>query len=381
MLALPPPPNLAGAPGGKGSALAIAKPKPPGPMAAPGVQLARPQVAPGRPKVPGVSAVQAQPQRAVDERSFMIPGLQERAFTEQFVQHVFETIDLDKRGELSASDIRRILALCGDSAATDPEVDEMIRLVDHDGSKIVTLEKFLYFFLHPPLVFKNFDLAKRDAIVDERPKAKAVAKAKAKPSDEAKEEREELMSEFTKGKGLKPAFIKQIYQKFLEVDADGSGLIGYEEFQVVLGQPDSPMLKRMFEMFDTDNSGELELKEFIVGLSMYTASTPQDKLKFAFTMYDEDQSGFIERNELINLIKATLPELQGDLLERRADAVYVSLGKRPNAKLSFDDFVQYAQTNSELLLPAYNITRSMDKRLSQMGAASSSGPAVRQAGI
>jgi serine/threonine-protein phosphatase 2B regulatory subunit len=341
-------------------------------MPALGTQLERPRVAPARPGAkPG--AVQAQPQKSVDERSFMIPGLQERPFTEQHLQDIFETIDLDKRGELSASDIRRVLAVCGDSNASDPEVDEMIRLVDHDGSKIVTLDKFLHFFLHPPLVFKNFDLAKREAIADQRPKAQPKAVPKSAPDElEQKQVREEIMSEFTKGKGLKPAFIKQIYQKFLEVDTDGSGLIGYDEFQAILGQPDSPMLKQMFNMFDTDGSGELELKEFIVGLSMYTSSSPTDKLKFAFTMYDEDQSGFIERNELLNLIKSTLPELKGDHLERRADAVYSTLGLRNNAKLSFDHFVQYSQTNSELLLPAYNITRSMDKRLSSMGIASSS---------
>jgi len=223
-------------------------------------------------------------------------------------------------------------------------------------------------------VFKNFDLAKRDAIVDDRPKAKpkAVSKAAQPDEDEAKQAREEIMAEFTKGKGLKPAFIKKIYQKFLEVDTDGSGLIGYDEFQQILGQEDSPMLRQMFNIFDTDGSGELELKEFIVGLSTYTSSSPQDKLRFAFTMYDEDQSGFIERNELLALIKATCPDLHGDQLDRRADSVYSSLGLWKNAKLSFDHFVQYSQSNPELLLPAYNITRAMDKRLSQMGMASTS---------
>ena len=63
------------------------------------------------------------------------------------------------------------------------------------------------------------------------------------------------------------------------------------------------MMRRMFEMFDADRSGTLELKEFMVCLSAFTSATKADKLKFAFMMFDEDGSGCIDRPELIKILR------------------------------------------------------------------------------
>lgn len=38
---------------------------------------------------------------------------------------------------------------------------------------------------------------------------------------------------------------------------------------------------------DEDGSGSIELKEFIMVLSRYTAAARTEKLKFAFMMFDE----------------------------------------------------------------------------------------------
>ena len=56
-------------------------------------------------------------------------------------------------------------------------------------------------------------------------------------------------------------------------------------------QEDSPVLKRMFEMFDTDKSGQIDMREFLIGISGYTGASRQDRLKFSFMMFDEDASG------------------------------------------------------------------------------------------
>merc|ERR1719247_379727 len=115
------------------------------------------------------------------------------------------------------------------------------------------------------------------------------------------------MTEFTDGKGMKAGFVKEVYQKFLAMDEDGSGKIGYPEFMQILGHEDSIQLQRMFAMFDKDGSGEIELKELIIGLSTYASSKPEDKLKFAFMMYDEDQSGYLEKGEIEKLLRGVDP--------------------------------------------------------------------------
>jgi len=57
----------------------------------------------------------------------------------------------------------------------------------------------------------------------------------------------------------------------------------------VLEQPDTPQLKRMFEIFDSDGSGFVDSKEFLVGISGYTGSSKEDRLKFCFMIFDGQQ--------------------------------------------------------------------------------------------
>ena len=47
---------------------------------------------------------------------------------------------------------------------------------------------------------------------------------------------------------------------------------------------DDPLHRRLFQLFDDDDSGEISLREFIVGISSYTGAEPKDKLRFAFMM-------------------------------------------------------------------------------------------------
>merc|ERR550537_793790 len=95
--------------------------------------------------------------------------------------------------------------------------------------------------------------------------------SRRKQSKEGNYQRVDVMQEFA-GEGMQPAQIKKYYQRFVEVDTDGSGLIGYEEFLQVLEAEDTSMHRRLFQMFDDDNSGEISLKEFIVGISSYTSA-------------------------------------------------------------------------------------------------------------
>jgi serine/threonine-protein phosphatase 2B regulatory subunit len=129
----------------------------------------------------------------------------------------------------------------------------------------------------------------------------------------------------------------------------------------VLEKEDDAMLRRLFQMFDDDNSGEISLKEFIVGISSYTQAEPQDKLKFAFMMFDEDSSGFLDRGELIKIIKANAADQNPteQYCNNRADQIYRQVGLPTDAQISFDRFVKIAEENPALLLPAYAVTQAL----------------------
>lgn len=47
----------------------------------------------------------------------------------------------------------------------------------------------------------------------------------------------------------------------------------------------------MFRAFDEDNNGAIDFREFIIGLSVSSRGTPDEKLGFAFKLYDVNRDG------------------------------------------------------------------------------------------
>ena len=83
------------------------------------------------------------------------------------------------------------------------------------------------------------------------------------------------------------------------------------------------MVKRVIDVFDGDANGEVDFKEFVLGLAEFTLNEEDDyerKLKFAFKIYDMDRDGYISNTELhevsitFNMIMAELTVLSLELV-------------------------------------------------------------------
>ena len=77
--------------------------------------------------------------------------------------------------------------------------------------------------------------------------------------------------------------IKRLGKRFKKLDLDGSGSISIEEFMSLPELQQNPLVRRVIDIFDDDNNGEVDFKEFIQGLSHFSAKgNVESKLKFAF---------------------------------------------------------------------------------------------------
>lgn len=316
-------------------------------------------------RTPGVAPhqVTSEPRGDHNPERSLVPGLEQRQFSDEEIKSAFDTFDLDKNRFVGAMEIRHILNLIGEHA-TDEEIDEMIRMCDTDGDGQVTYDEFNKLMSQPPPQPPHVALLKKKVARGPSAGSEMAGRSANLTSLNAglgainKSSRvtsvEILVKKLTGGLDkIKPSQIKKIYKRFQDIDTDKSGVIEYNEFIAALEMDDDPTSRQMFRVFDMDGSNSIELKEFIVVLSRYTSAAKSEKLKFAFMMYDEDGSGAIERDELINMLQASfiIEALSPAELEDRADKVFDFLGIPRDSSISYEDFLRLSSASSGLIYP------------------------------
>lgn len=175
---------------------------------------------------------------------------------------------------MGAAEIRHVLINIGENV-TDEEVDEMIRMVDKDGDGQVSFEEFYAMVTSgqavPPGLWDGPGGGSGEQ-GQMAPAAGMVAQGggSAAPVIQQRNARKNALDEFAREYNIKPESIRKAYKRFQETDVDHSGLIDYTEFCEVLQVEPSPQSERLFQLFDRDRSGQIDVKEFMIGTSLIT---------------------------------------------------------------------------------------------------------------
>ena len=102
----------------------------------------------------------------------------------------------------------------------------------------------------------------------------------------------------------------------------------------------NPLVHRVISIFDTDQNGEVDFKEFIQGVSQFSVKgDKQSKLKFAFRIYDIDNDGYISNGELFQVLKMMVgSNLNDTQLQQIVDKTILLADKDNDGRVSFDEF-------------------------------------------
>eukprot|EP00455_Lapot_gusevi_P028539 TRINITY_DN3048_c0_g1_i5.p1 TRINITY_DN3048_c0_g1~~TRINITY_DN3048_c0_g1_i5.p1 ORF type:complete len:292 (+),score=63.80 TRINITY_DN3048_c0_g1_i5:100-975(+) len=275
------------------------------------------------------------------------------------VKHAFHSFDLDDNNFIGASELRHLFNSIG-QMVSDQEVDEMIRMCDSDGDGQVSFDEFagmVFKYTGPPIVtaaaaegqankphvnvFKPAAISSAAVIVDEK-------KLEAEDPAKRRAQFKELALQLT----LEQEDVPQLYDRYAKVPRNESG-ISYQEFSELLPNETDTIRQELFRLFDYDNTGLIDFREFALALLNFLSTSKDQKIRFAFLMFDTDHNGFLSDIELISVLKATYLACRDDQVRVKAEAISRQADTDHDGQISFDEFLNITKKFPNLLFPSF----------------------------
>jgi len=151
----------------------------------------------------------------------------------------------------------------------------------------------------------------------------------------------------------------RLEKRFDKLDLDHSGAISVGEFVQVPELKENPLVKRVVDIFDSDLNGEVDFKEFVMGLAQFSSRETEDmRLQFIFRIYDMDRDGYISNGELFQVLKMmTGSNLTDQQLQQIVDKTIIYLDKDADGKISFEEFRQLVETRNTVAKMSVDVSK------------------------
>ncbi|XP_050712719.1 lysophosphatidylcholine acyltransferase 1-like isoform X3 [Eriocheir sinensis] len=141
--------------------------------------------------------------------------------------------------------------------------------------------------------------------------------------------------------------LKNVEEELLSQFADiaiSDGQITLQDFSKYLGIPESePALIDLFKLYDKDNSGTIDFREYLVGYCQYSKpANTEDTLKWAFKLFDRGGKGRILLDDLIKVLRTSL-----DMTPEETTRIFKQADQNNKGYITYDDFEVHAKRKPE----------------------------------
>lgn len=141
-----------------------------------------------------------------------------------------------------------------------------------------------------------------------------------------------------------------------------SGLLSREEFVKIykqffpFGTPEE-FANHVFSVFDKDDNGTIDFREFITALSTTSRGTLEEKLVWAFQLYDLNHDGFISYDEMLTIV-SSIYKMIGSMVklnedeatpELRVKKIFKLMDKNEDGHITLDEFREGSKVDPSIV--------------------------------
>ncbi|KAH7981560.1 hypothetical protein HPB49_025409 [Dermacentor silvarum] len=132
-----------------------------------------------------------------------------------------------------------------------------------------------------------------------------------------------------------------------------SGMVKEETFKIIYSQffprgaDASQYAHFVFNTFDQDHTGAITFTDFVIGLSVLSRGSLQEKLRWTFNLYDINGDGYITKDELARIVKAVYdlmgkavePMVEENTTREHVERVFQKLDLNKDGVVTIDEFM------------------------------------------
>eukprot|EP01006_Ploeotia_vitrea_P027618 TRINITY_DN60398_c0_g1_i1.p1 TRINITY_DN60398_c0_g1~~TRINITY_DN60398_c0_g1_i1.p1 ORF type:complete len:364 (+),score=176.02 TRINITY_DN60398_c0_g1_i1:33-1124(+) len=153
--------------------------------------------------------------------------------------------------------------------------------------------------------------------------------------------------------------VRYLFRLFQELDEDGSGGIGYDEYFGFLREPRQQFIDTMFQLVVGLNT-TLDFEAWLRTILQFCLATREEIVERVFCLFDTNKNGFIELHELHHLLVSL--HSTNSIFSREIVAALTERNLSQGGTLDYDDFVQADSQYPMLLWPVFRFQHRMRKR-------------------
>ncbi|XP_078588872.1 Kv channel-interacting protein 4-like isoform X2 [Branchiostoma floridae x Branchiostoma japonicum] len=144
-----------------------------------------------------------------------------------------------------------------------------------------------------------------------------------------------------------------------------TGLVNEDTFKSIYSEffpqgDSSAYAHYVFNVFDADHNGTISFEEFVIGLSVLSRGSLNEKLMWAFKLYDINGDGYITKEEMLDIVKAIYdmmgkyadPPISENAPGDHVERVFQKMDKNRDGVVTIDEFMETCKNDE-------NITKSM----------------------